>query len=292
MHGCGNDYVYVDCTKKMISDPVNTARFVSDRHFGIGSDGLILIGPSEKADFEMIMYNADGSRSEMCGNGIRCVGKYVFDHHLTDKTEIDVDTLAGVKHLSMTKGEDGTIEKIRVNMGSPEFKASRVPVIFPKDQMINEPMEVDGNLYHVTCLSVGNPHCVTFLSEDVRGLDLESIGPKFEHHDTFPNRVNAEFINVLDRTHLRMRVWERGTGETLACGTGACASAVAAVVNGFTDDTVDIALPGGHLQVTYDKNDNMIYLTGPAKEVFSGDIDIPEGFSHEGLDDVKIYHVK
>ena len=289
MQGCGNDYVYVDVTKQMIPDPEKTAQFVSDRHFGIGSDGLILIASSEVADFQMIMYNLDGSRGEMCGNGIRCVGKYVYDHHLTDKTTITVETLAGIKTLELTLGEDGLVSKVRVDMGSPIYDAPKIPVIFPKDRMINEPIEVKGKLYHGTAVSMGNPHLVIFQEEDVRGMDLAVVGPHLETHETFPKRVNTEFVNVLDRQHLRMRVWERGSGETLACGTGACAVCAAAVMNGLTDEKVEIELRGGILTVEYNRASETIYMTGPATTVFEGDIDVPNIGDPTPDEDVRIY---
>ncbi|MCR5668847.1 MAG: diaminopimelate epimerase [Lachnospiraceae bacterium] len=288
MHGCGNDYVYVDCTKQPLEDPEGVARFVSDRHFGIGSDGLILINSSKVADFEMAMYNADGSRGEMCGNGIRCVAKFVYDKGLTDKTTITVETLAGIKTLELNV-EKGQVKTVRVNMGAPTLKCTEIPVTFPKDEMIDQPMEVDGKLYPVTCVSMGNPHCVTFMEEDVRKLDLEKIGPSFENHETFPKRVNTEFANILDRQHIRMRVWERGSGETLACGTGACATAVAAVLNGLTDDTVDLELLGGHLAITYDRIQNLVFMTGPATIVFDGEITLPRDLDGDEDADVKIY---
>ncbi|MDD5921799.1 MAG: diaminopimelate epimerase [Eubacteriales bacterium] len=276
MQGAGNDYVYVDVTKKMIPNPEQTAIFISDRHFGIGSDGLILIAPSETADFQMIMYNADGSRGEMCGNGIRCVGKYVYDHHLTNQTVIRVETLAGIKTLKMTPGADGKIEKVRVSMGTPELTAAKVPVIASEETLIDKPIKVAGKEYTASCISMGNPHCVIFQEPDVRDMDLPAIGPNFENAPIFPKRVNTEFVNVLDRTHLRMRVWERGSGETLACGTGATAVGCAAALTGRTEDTVDIELLGGHLIIEYDRAHNEIYMTGPATEVFSGDIELPD----------------
>lgn len=285
MHGLGNDYVYVNCFEETVENPEKVSIFVSDRHFGIGSDGLILIKPSRVADFEMAMYNADGSRGEMCGNGIRCVAKYVYDFGLTDKTEITVETLAGIKTLQL-EVVDNKVKSVRVNMGAPILEAAKVPVTFPENQMINEPMEVNGKIYPVTCVSMGNPHCVTFMDNDIRQLDLEKIGPKFENHETFPKRTNTEFANVIDRSHIRMRVWERGSGETLACGTGACATAVAAILNNLTDETVDLELLGGHLSITYDREENTVYMTGPATVVFSGEVFPPEEFEK---DDIKIY---
>lgn len=273
MHGCGNDYVYVDCTKKRLDNPEKVSEFVSDRHFGIGSDGLILINPSEVADFEMAMYNADGSRGEMCGNGIRCVAKFVYDKGLTDKTTITIETLAGIKTLDLTV-KNGAVETVKVNMGSPELKSELIPVVSDKEKVVDEKVTVDGIEYSITCVSMGNPHCVTFLEQDVRTLDLPKIGPSFENNEIFPKRINTEFVNIIDRTHLRMRVWERGSGETLACGTGACATAVAAIVNGYCDDTVDIELLGGHLSIQYDRDANLVFMTGPATIVYDGEINI------------------
>ena len=281
MHGCGNDYVYVDCTKEVIPNISETAIRVSDRHFGIGSDGLILIKASDVADFEIDMYNADGSRGKMCGNGIRCVAKYVYDHGLTDKTTITVNTLSGIKTLKLTV-EDGKVSKVRVDMGEPELIPAQVPVKASvlgladdrREAIVAEPLEIKGRSYDITCVSMGNPHCITFIGEDVRDFPLEAVGPVFEKHELFPERVNTEFINVIDKDHLRMRVWERGSGETLACGTGACAVAVASYLNGFTGRSVDIELLGGHLEVVYDEKTNHVFMTGPATEVFSGEIDL------------------
>ena len=281
MHGCGNDYVYVDCTKEVIPNISETAIRVSDRHFGIGSDGLILIKASDVADFEMDMYNADGSRGKMCGNGIRCVAKYVYDHGLTDKTTITVNTLSGIKTLKLTV-EDGKVSKVRVDMGEPELIPAQVPVKASvlgladdrREAIVAEPLEIKGRSYDITCVSMGNPHCITFIGEDVRDFPLEEVGPVFEKHELSPERVNTEFINVIDKDHLRMRVWERGSGETLACGTGACAVAVASYLNGFTGRSVDIELLGGHLEVVYDEKTNHVFMTGPATEVFSGEIDL------------------
>lgn len=270
MQGLGNDYVYVNCFQEKIEYPEETARRVSDRNYGVGSDGLILICPSEVADFEMKMYNADGSRGEMCGNGMRCVGKYVYDYGLTDQTSISVDTLAGIKYLDLTV-EDQKVKRIRVNMGSPKLAPDQVPMIAQGDRVINEPLLVDGSVYGVTAVSMGNPHAVVFV-EDVKSLDLEEIGPKFEHHDRFPNRVNTEFVKVLDSTTVEMRVWERGSGETLACGTGACAVAVACILNGLTEDAVTVKLLGGDLFIQWDRQQNIVYMTGPAEVSFDGEI--------------------
>lgn len=278
LHGCGNDYVYVNGFTEKVEHPSEVAKMISDRHFGIGSDGLILINPSKVADFEMAMYNADGSRGEMCGNGIRCVAKFVYDFGLTDKTSISVETLAGIKYLDLTV-KDGKVELVRVNMGAPILTPKEIPVdpaLFPgaADAVIAQPLTVAGKTYDITCVSMGNPHDVIFMEEDVRDLDLEKIGPDFENHPAFPKRTNTEFVNVIDDTHLRMRVWERGSGETLACGTGTCATVVAAVLNGLTKDTVDVELLGGSLHIEWDREANLVYMTGPATVVFTGEIDI------------------
>lgn len=270
MQGLGNDYVYVNCLKEKIADPPELARRISDRHFGVGSDGLIMINPSDKADFEMEMYNADGSRAEMCGNGIRCVGKYVYDYGLTDKTQISVETLAGIKHLDLTV-ENGKVTLVKVDMGQPVFEPDRIPVKAEGSMVVNEPLEVDGKEYRMTCISMGNPHAVIFVDQDVRELPLEEIGPSFENHERFPKRINTEFVRVIDRHTAQMRVWERGSGETLACGTGTCAAAVACVLNGLTEDEVTVHLLGGDLYIKWDRKKNTIYMTGPAEIVFEGE---------------------
>lgn len=272
MQGLGNDYVYVNCFEEKIENPSELAVKVSDRHFGIGSDGLILIRPSEVADFRMTMFNADGSESEMCGNGIRCVGKYVYDYGLTDKTEVSVETLAGIKYLKFFI-KDGKVDMVTVNMGEPILKPELVPVVGEGDAVIDSPIEVDGKEYKMTCVSMGNPHSVVFV-DDVDNFPLHEVGPLFEHHKAFPRRVNAEFCQVIDRTHAKMRVWERGTGETLACGTGTCATAVACILNGKTEDEVTITLLGGDLIIRWDREKNVIYMTGPARVVFDGEIDV------------------
>lgn len=272
MQGLGNDYVYVNCFEEKIENPSELAVKVSDRHFGIGSDGLILIRPSEVADFRMTMFNADGSESEMCGNGIRCVGKYVYDYGLTDKTEVSVETLAGIKYLKFLI-KDGKVDMVTVNMGEPILKPELVPVVGEGDAVIGSPIEVDGKEYKMTCVSMGNPHSVVFV-DDVDNFPLHEVGPLFEHHKAFPRRVNAEFCQVIDRTHAKMRVWERGTGETLACGTGTCATAVACILNGKTEDEVTITLLGGDLIIRWDREKNVIYMTGPARVVFDGEIDV------------------
>ena len=268
MQGLGNDYVYVDCTKKKLENASEVAVKVSDRHFGIGSDGLILINASSVADFEMEMYNADGSRGEMCGNGIRCVAKYVYDYGLTDQTHISVETLGGIKYLDLTV-EEGRVRQVRVDMGRPMLCPAEIPVIANGESVIDMPIEVDGTEYRMTAVGMGNPHTVVFV-EDVDGLEIEQIGPKFEHHPCFPNRVNTEFVKVLDRNTVKMRVWERGSGETLACGTGACAVAVACILNGLTENKVIVQLLGGDLLIEWDRDQNKIYMTGPAEVVFDG----------------------
>ena len=274
MHGLGNDYVYVNCFEEKIDNPPAVARFVSDRHFGIGSDGLIMINPSKTADFEMEMYNADGSRGEMCGNGIRCVAKYVYDYGLTDKTQMSVETLGGIKYLDLTV-EDGKVSQVKVDMGKPELEADLIPIISEREQVIDEPIEVDGKEYHMTGVSMGNPHAVIYV-DDVKGLDLEKIGPKFENHERFPKRINTEFVHCIDRQTVEMRVWERGSGETLACGTGACAVAVSSILNNLTDTRVTVKLLGGDLQIEWDREKDRVFMTGPATVVFDGVIDITE----------------
>lgn len=276
MHGIGNDYVYVNCFQEEVKNPAEVSKYVSDRHFGIGSDGLILIKPSDVADFKMDMYNADGSQGEMCGNGIRCVAKYVYDYGLTDKETISVETLAGIKHLELTI-EEGKVALVRVNMGSPELVPEKIPVATEGERAINVPLEVKGNSYQMNCVSMGNPHCVIFMEEDVRNLNLEAIGPDFENHQRFPKRINTEFVNVLDNQTLRMRVWERGSGETLACGTGACATAVAAMLNGHVQKEVTVHLLGGDLKIQWDGGNAPVYMTGPATTVFDGIIELPNG---------------
>ena len=270
MQGLGNDYVYVNCMEQMVEDAAETARRVSDRHFGIGSDGLILICPSDKADFEMRMYNADGSRGEMCGNGIRCVGKYVYDYGLTDKTSLSVETLGGIKHLFL-EVEDGKVSLVKVDMGPAILEPEKIPVTAEGSRVVDEPLQVDGKTFRMTCVSMGNPHAVIYV-DDVQGMDLEKTGPSFENHERFPNRINTEFAHVLDRNTVEMRVWERGSGETLACGTGACAVAVASILNGYTEDQVTVGLLGGDLKIEWDREANKVYMTGPAEVVFDGEI--------------------
>ncbi len=269
MQGLGNDYVYVNGFEEKIENPSVLAVKVSDRHFGIGSDGLILINPSKVADFEMEMYNADGSRSEMCGNGIRCVAKYVYDYGLTDKTQISVETLGGIKYLDLTI-DNGKAVRIKVDMGKPILEPAKIPVVSEGDIVLDEPILVDGTEYRMTAVSMGNPHTVVYM-DDIEHLEIEKTGPKFENHERFPNRVNAEFVKVLDRHTVQMRVWERGSGETLACGTGACAVAVACILNGLTEDKVTVKLLGGDLLIEWDKEKDTVYMTGPAEVVFEGE---------------------
>lgn len=273
MHGCGNDYVYVDCTNEMIEEPSEVSKYVSDRHFGIGSDGLILICSSDSADFKMVMYNADGSEGAMCGNGIRCVAKYVYDKGLTDKKNISIETKSGIKELELTV-EDGKVSLVKVNMGAPILKAKDIPVDIDTEKCIDSDINVDGKNYKITCVSMGNPHAVTFIDEDVKLFPIEKIGPKFENHPMFPDRVNTEFVQVLNRHEVNMRVWERGSGETLACGTGTCATVVACVLNGLTDDEVTVHLLGGDLFIKYDRENNTVWMTGPAVIAFEGTIEI------------------
>ena len=269
MHGCGNDYVYVNGFEEHIKNKEELAKRVSDRHFGIGSDGAIFINPSEIADFEMEMYNADGSRAEMCGNGIRCVGKFVYDFGLTTKTNITVESFGKIKYLELTV-KDGKVSSVRVNMGSPELMADRVPVVSDNEQVVDEPIVVKGEEHNVTCVSMGNPHAVVFM-DDVDHLNIEAIGPYFENHSRFPKRINTEFVKVIDRKHVQMRVWERGTGETMACGTGCCATAVACILNGKTENQITVSVLGGEIEIEWDREENLIYMTGPATTVFTGE---------------------
>lgn len=272
MHGLGNDYVYMDAINQKIENRSELAKFVSDRHFGIGSDGLILICPSEKADFRMQMFNQDGSEAEMCGNGIRCVGKFVYDKGLTKKETITVETLAGIKTLVMT-AKNGKIETARVDMGEPILEPEKIPVISNENPVKNLKLEVEDKDFTFTCVSMGNPHAVTFIKEDVNKFDICKYGAKLEVNKAFPKKANIEFINVIDDKTLNMRVWERGAGETLACGTGACAVTVSAILNGYTKRAVTVHLLGGDLKIEWNKNDNHVYMTGPATTVFEGKID-------------------
>ena len=274
MHGCGNDYVYVNGFEEKIDDEAKAAIAVSDRHFGIGGDGLIIIKPSDAADFEMVMYNADGSRGAMCGNGVRCVAKYVYDHKLTDKKSISVVSMGAVKYIDVNV-ENGKVVSARVDMGSPVLEAKKIPVVTENEKAVNEKITVDGTEYTMTCVSMGNPHAVVFTDIPLREFPLEKIGPMFENHLVFPDRVNTEFVNVIDRKNLAMRVWERGSGETLACGTGTCATVVAAILNGYVDNDVTVHLIGGDLEISWSGNEaDSVFMTGPAETVFSGEIDL------------------
>lgn len=274
MHGCGNDYVYVNCFEETVDNPAAVARFVSDRHYGIGSDGLILIKPSEIADCEMDMYNLDGSQGAMCGNGIRCVAKYVYDYGIVKKKNISVATKSGIKYLDLSV-RNGKAVTVKVNMGSPILSPKEIPFVSEKEQVINEPLDIEGETFHITAISMGNPHGIVFM-DDINSLEIEKIGPKFENHIAFPDRVNTEFVKVLDRHTVQMRVWERGSGETLACGTGACAVAVASILNGHVDgdSPVTVRLLGGNLEIFWNRQENLVYMTGPATTVFDGEIDL------------------
>ena len=298
MHGCGNDYVYVDGGKEIIPSEKKPGivQKVSDRHFGVGSDGLIFINPVDDADidFEMEMYNADGSRSEMCGNGIRCVAKYVYDKKLTDKKKLTIVSAGKKKYIDLTVGSDDLVESVKVDMGAPILDAATVPVTVSEDVIASDkykeltgtygrlavdvPIEVDGKTWHMTCVSMGNPHAVVFLPEgtDLSSFDIEKVGPLFENHPVFPNRTNTEFVTIDDRQNVHMRVWERGTGETLACGTGCCATTVACILNGHTDTSVTVHVLGGDIRCSWDKNtESPVIMEGPATTVFEGEIEIP-----------------
>lgn len=272
MQGLGNDYIYVNCFTQKIENPSEVAKKVSDRHFGIGSDGLVLIMPSQTADFRMRMFNSDGSEAEMCGNAIRCVGKFVYDNKLTDKTVIKIETLAGIKVLDM-KIENGRVALVKVDMGEPILEPVNIPVASEKSRFISEEVDVDGETYKVTCVSMGNPHAVAYV-KDVEEFPLEIVGPKMETHKLYPRKINAEFVEVIDRKTLKMRVWERGAGETLACGTGACAVLVATVLNGLCERKATVKLLGGDLLIEWNEADNHVYKTGPAVKVFDGEIEI------------------
>lgn len=271
MQGAGNDYIYVNCFEENVQNPSATARKVSNRHYGIGGDGLILIKPSHKADFTMEMYNADGSQGEMCGNAIRCVGKYVYELNMTSKTSIAIETLAGIKVVNLNV-QNGKVDLVTVDMGAPILNPKEIPVLSDEKDFIKKEIEVDGNQYEVTCLSMGNPHCVVFM-DAIDTLPIEKIGPLFEHHALFPNRINTEFVQIIDRNNIKMRVWERGSGETLACGTGTCAAVVASVLNGKTDLSVNVSLLGGNLFIQWDRDANTVFMTGGAEFVFCGEIE-------------------
>ena len=274
MHGAGNDYIYVNCFEETVPNPTETAVKVSDRHFGIGSDGLVLIEPSNIADFKMDIYNSDGSQAKMCGNATRCVAKYVYDNRMTEKREISLETLSGIKTIKMFV-ENGKVKSAAVNMGAPITEPSKIPVNIIAETVINKPINVAGKEYAVTCVSMGNPHCILFV-DDTDGIEIERIGPLFENHPLFPDRINTEFIQLLDGKTFKMRVWERGAGETLACGTGACASTAAAILNGYCkkDEDISVILKGGILTIRWDSKSGDIFMTGPAETVCTGEIEI------------------
>lgn len=274
MQGCGNDYIYINGFTEKIPQEKKTeiVRRISDRHFGIGGDGAIFINPAQEADFEMEMYNADGSRSEMCGNGIRCVGKYVYDYGLIDKTKFSVVSAGKIKYLELTV-ENKKAVRIKVNMGSPILLPKQIPVLSESEKVVDEPITVLDKEYRMTCVSMGNPHAVVFV-ENTSDFPVNEVGPYFEHHERFPNRTNTEFVQIIDRNHIKMRVYERGTGETLACGTGCCASVVACVLNNLTDALVYVEVLGGVIYIEWNREENQIYMTGPAETVFEGEIDV------------------
>lgn len=276
MHGIGNDYIYINCFQEKVSDPEKLSIFLSDVRFGVGSDGLVLILPSDKADFRMRIFNADGSEAMMCGNATRCIGKYVYDMGMTMKTEVSLETNSGIKYLTLYPGVDGKIESVKVDMGKAILVPKEIPVNSPLDRFIAQPVTVDGTEYAMTCVSMGNPHAVVFLPE-IDSLDLEKIGPSFEHHPLFPDRVNTEFVRVIDAHTLQMRVWERGSGETFACGTGTCATVVAAVLNGYCkkEEEILVHLRGGDLRIIYHEDDT-VTMIGPATYVFEGKMEYPK----------------
>lgn len=272
MHGCGNDYIFVNCFHEIVKNPEKVSRLLSDRHFGVGADGLILIGDSNVADFSMHMYNSDGSVGEMCGNAIRCVGKYVYENKMTNKTVITVETLAGVRTLFLTVNQNHVVE-IMVDLGKPILSPKEIPVVSEKDQVMNETIEILDRRFQITCVSMGNPHVVAFV-DNVASFPVAKYGLPMEYNLKFPNRTNVEFVQILDRNNIKMRVWERGSGETLACGTGTAASVVAGVVNGLLDDYVVVNCLGGKLKIRYDKEEQVVYMTGTAKLVYHGEVDL------------------
>ncbi|MCM1115797.1 MAG: diaminopimelate epimerase [Clostridium sp.] len=275
MHGCGNDYIYIDCFKETVTNESALAVKLSDRHFSIGGDGIILIKKGITADFEMVMYNADGSRAEMCGNAIRCVAKYVYDNGYTDKTSFSIESMGAVKYIDITV-ENGEAVLAKVDMGAPILKSIEVPVNSDSEKVINQQITVADRTFNMTCVSMGNPHAVMFIDESPRDFDLDFYGSKFEcNTEVFPNRINAEFAKVIDRNNIEMRVYERGTGETLACGTGTCATVVAAILNGYTDNDVTVHLLGGELHIYWSgREEDGVFMTGPAAYAFTGEVDI------------------
>ena len=274
MHGIGNDYIYINCFKETVTDPEKLSVFLSDVRFGVGSDGLVLILPSEVADFRMRIFNADGSEAMMCGNATRCIGKYVYDMGMTDKTEISLETNSGIKYLTLYPDANNKIESVKVDMGKAILVPREIPVNSDLERFIAQPVTVDGKEYAMTCVSMGNPHAIVYVDEMIDDETMAKIGPLFEHHECFPRRVNTEFVKVLDRERVQMRVWERGTGETLACGTGACAVTVASILNGLTEDGITVELLGGNLEIFWNRKENVVYMTGPATTVFEGEIEI------------------
>jgi diaminopimelate epimerase len=270
MHGTGNDYIYINCFERKVEKPEELVIWISDRHRGVGSDGLVLIMPSEKADFRMRMFNPDGSEAQMCGNASRCVGKFVYDKGLTDKTEITLETRAGIKVLTLFP-KDGKVEQVRVDMGEPILNTADIPVRLPVEKVVNQKVEINGNAYNITCVSMGNPHAVIF-TKNIDRLDVEKLGKPIEHDRIFPERTNVEFVECISSRHLKMRVWERGTGETQACGTGACATLVAAVLNGYSEREAAVSLLGGELEIEWRLNNNHVYMTGGAVTVFEGEL--------------------
>ena len=273
MHGLGNDYIYVDTTRERVEDPQGLAVAMSRPHFGVGADGLVLIGASQCADLSMRMFNADGSEGEMCGNAVRCIGKYAYERGLVRRETMTLQTRAGVKTLRLTV-EDGRVSRVRVDMGAPILDGPSIPALLGEGRIVRRPLEAGGRAFEVTCVSMGNPHAVIFLHEDVDAFDVGRYGPLLERHAAFPNRTNVEFAALVAPGRIRMRVWERGSGETLACGTGTCATAVACVLNGLTEDEITVHLLGGDLYIKWDREKDTVYMTGPAKFVFDGIITV------------------
>ena len=272
MHGLGNDYIYVNCMDHCPENPAELSKLLSDRHFGVGSDGLILILPSKVADFRMRMFNSDGSEAEMCGNGSRCVGKYVYDYGLTEKKKITLETLAGIKALEFIV-DGGKVALVKIDMGEPILKPADIPVKSSGERFVSEPVTIMDRTFNVTCVSMGNPHAISYI-DGVDSFPLEVYGPLMEVNELYPRRINSEFVEVLDRKTLKMRVWERGAGETLACGTGACAVAVSSILNGLSERSVTVKLLGGDLMIEWNEEDNHVYMTGPAVTVFEGEVEI------------------
>ncbi len=274
MHGCGNDYIYVDLFTESVKDQSAAAIKLSDRHFGVGGDGVIYIQKGTNADFEMVMYNADGSRGAMCGNGIRCVARYVYDKGYTDKTEFTIESMGKVKYITLTLDESGAVSLIKVDMGAPILSAAEIPVLSDESPIVNKEILCGGTVFNMTCVSMGNPHAVMFIDKSPRDFEVEKYGPLFENSPMFPDRVNAEFAHVIGRNEIEMRVWERGSGETLACGTGTCATAVAAILNGVADNEITVHLLGGDLKISWSGNEaDSVFMTGPAEYAFTGEVD-------------------